>query len=260
MTTGNTITDKGPTTSDNEESPLGQDESTEPNAETEEQEVDWKVKFEESEAANLKLNNDNKSLLGRLRQPPANDAIGREILDELGGQRKRLNAFFDRTASGETDELPADLVKLDAESDLTRAARQYEQGFVRMETQLEDALKDEDGALIVDIESPEVAELIKSWTAARNNKNLLDLSDVVTDANKLARKIEREKLKKAAEDAQGEEKEAGKAREKKAGMNNLSIDGPKTGSNKGMSWDKAQQITNIGDMTDDQYLESVGRK
>jgi hypothetical protein len=156
------------------------------------------------------------------------------------------NALISRTATGETDALTDDLAAIDQESATTRAGRALEQGRADMAAQLEEILRDEDGNLLVDADSDEFATLRESWRGA---KTIGDMSEVVIDATKIVRKIERAKLKQARE----EEQKASKARETKAGVHDLSAGSPATGSGSGMSWDQAQKIKNISEISAADY-------
>lgn len=212
------------------------------------QEIDWKVKAEELEAKAAKLENDLKANAGRTRQARERDALIESLVDEVGGIRRATNALIARTASGDTEALTEDLAKIGQESERAKADRQYDQAFARIESRLEEALCDEDGALLVDIESPEGKELITAWTTARQAKNLADLSDVVLEANKLARKTERQRIKAAQE---AERKAA------KVGEHDLSVPSPAAGAGSGKTWAQAQQARKLTDISDDDYARLV---
>ena len=234
------------------------EKTTDPNAQVEE--PDYKALLEQSKVDLLKAQNDNKSLLGRLRDP---DPKLDEVLDTLSGQEKRLNALVTRTATGETEELTADMVKINADTDQARATRQFEQGWKGMEVQLEDALRGdpkEDGSLgdlAVDIESLEVKELVTSWNAAKAKGNLVDGSAVVGQARTLTAKVLREQRAKAAETATTEAETAQKAKDAKNGVHDLNAGTPRAGSGSGMSRQQIEEATDPNDISDDDYKKYV---
>ena len=235
-------------------------ETTETEAQVEE--PDYKALLEQSKADLLQAENNNKSLLGRIREPAPDPRID-QLLDTLSGQEKRLNALATRTASGETEELTEDMAKINADTDQARATRQFEQGWKGMEVQLEDALRGdpkEDGSpgdLAVDVESPEVKELVTSWNAAKAKGNLVDGSAVVGQARTLTAKVLREQRAKAAETATAEVETAQKAKDAKNGVHDLNAGTPRTGSGSGMSRQQIEEATDPSQISDEDFAKYI---
>lgn len=224
-----------------------------------EESIDWKARAEEAEASNTKLVNENKSLSGRARAERIDELVTmvRDGTDQTAALTKTVNAFAVRTARGETEEIPGDLARINAESADARAITQYETGYSRLEANLFEAFRDDDGAITVDVDSPDVVTLTGKWTAAKGKRDLMALSDLVTDAHKLVRRLERVKATASTETAREEEKTIAKATSAKAGVNNLSIEKPAAGSGSGMSWDQMQKATNIIDVSAEDYFKRV---
>ncbi len=240
------------------------EETTDSSAEeSTEETVDWEAKATELEASNTKLVNENKSLSGRARAERIEELVssGRDTADQVAALTKTVNTFAMRTARGETEELPGDLAKINAESANARAITQYETGYSRLEANLFEAFRDDDGNITVDVDSPEVVALTEKWTAAKGmtdkNAALMALSDLVTDAHKLVRRLERVKSAESTETAREEEKSTAKAEKAKAGVNNLSIPGPAAGSGSGKSWDQIQKADKASDVSDADYFKAV---
>ena len=118
-----------------------------------------------------------------------------------------------------------------------------------------EAFKDEDGNITVDIENAEVIALTDTWTKAKGAKDLMALSDIVTDAHKLVRRLEKVKTVKAV--AQDEAEEAKVAKGDKAKANSLNIPSPAKGGSGSMSWEQMQKIKTVGDASADDYFKAV---
>lgn len=228
-------------------------------ADTQDDTVDWKAKAEELAVTNLKLENDNKAMSGRARvaRDQERDAIQNNILDTLDGLSKRVGALGARSASGELEELKGDMAAIDRESAQARSLRQWDDGYKHVEGQLMEALQDDEGNLVIDVNSEDVTALTQKWKTAVTDKDLLALSDVVTDANKLARRIERTKATEQTDKVRDEERKAKEASDKLAGIHDLGVGAPAAGSGSGMSWTQAQKIQKVEDISDEDYAKLV---
>ncbi len=232
-----------------------------------EEQVDWQARAEQAEASNTKLVNENKSLSGRAKAERTDELISmvREGADETAALSKMVHAFAVRTAKGETEEIAGDLVKLSSEAEQARQVTQYENGYDQIEASLFDAFRETDedgepipgGAIVVDVDSPEVKALTDKWTASKGKRDLLALVKIVNDAHKLVKRLNREKATVSTEIAREEEKSTAKAEKAKAGVNNLSIPGPAAGSGTGKSWDQILKTTNPNDTSDADYFKAV---
>lgn len=231
----------------------------ETSAEESTEEINWQERAEAAEASAAKLTNENKSLSGRARAERIDELVSmvRDGADQTAALTKTVNAFAVRTARGETEEIPGDLAKINAESADVRAVTQYETGYSRLEANLMEAFRDEAGEITVDVDSPDVVALTGKWTAAKGKRDLMALSDLVTDAHKLVQRLESVKSTASTETAREEEKSTAKAEKAKAGVNNLSIPGPAAASGSGKSWDQMQKTENISDVSADDYFKAV---
>ena len=88
------------------------DEQTSKEAPSEKQakqeEVNWKDRFEESESARRKVENDLKAEQGRRRQAQS----FQDLQEDMGGVKALLTAIANRTASGETEALAQDVATI----------------------------------------------------------------------------------------------------------------------------------------------------
>ncbi len=238
-----------------------------PAEESTEEQVDWKARAEEAEASNTKLVNENKSLTGRARAERTDELISivRENADETAALTKTVNAFAVRTARGETEELPGDLAKIHSEAEQARVKTQFENGYAQLEANLFDAFRETDengdvipgGALTVDTDDPGVLAITTKWTAAKGKQDFLTLVNLINDAHKYVKRRDRITSRTETTAAREEEKATAKTASAKAGVNNLSIPGPSAGSGTGMSWDQAQNITNVKDISKEDYEKLV---
>jgi hypothetical protein len=230
--------------------PSGNKESTNPDTQAE-TEVDWEARAKELTEANAKLANENKTLAGRTRADRLDEIAEmiRDGQDETVALRRSVNAVGVRTASGETDELADDLLKIDQSTATQQAGRQYERGYAKAESDLFNALREEDddgnpvtgGKIVVDTDSPEVVALTTKWTSAKTARDLTALRDLVTDAHKLRRRMDRLAASKAADDTE----EAQKGKDAKNGIHNLSLTNPATGGEKKMSRAQIEKSTDV---------------
>ena len=121
-----------------------------------------------------------------------------------------------------------------------------------------EAFRDEDGVIPEGlVDSDEVQALTTKWTAAKGRRDLMLLSDLVTDAHKLVRKLDRERASASTETARKEEQTTAKAEKAKAGVNNLSIPGPGAASGSAMSWEQMQKAENVNDIRAEDYFKLV---
>lgn len=248
---------------ENLESQKPSGEESQNSDDSEDKELDYKALYEKGQQDITKLTNDVKSLSGRARADRMDELF--ELIhdgqDETAALRRSVNAVGVRTASGETEALADDLLKIDQSTSTQQASVRYERGYAKAEADLFDALREEDedgnpvpgGKVVVDTESPEVVALTTKWTSAKTAKDLTALRDLVTDAHKLRRRLDRLAASKAADDAE----EVGKAKDAKNGVHNLSLPSPVTGGNKKMSRAQIEKTTDVKQISDEAYADFI---
>lgn len=228
--------------------------SADPNVETstggkgssQEVEIDWKARAETAEAAGLKLENDLKSEKGR------RDLRMEQQADDIGGINARLDALANRTASGETESLPADFAKINQDTASKNSTRNWDVSYKEAEESLGDALLDDNDKTVVD--QSIVDELSAAWKEATQNRNIPALYRVVGQANREAKAAIKLQAKETVAETENTAKEAKKVSDAKNGVHNLSVGTP-SGIGGGKSMDQIAKATNVNDISDEDYAK-----
>jgi hypothetical protein len=220
--------------------------STDENAEGS-QEVDWQVRAETAESLNQKLSNDLRSELGRRNRS------WDILVEDVGGMKEQLKAIGNRTASGDTESLTEDFAKIDRDSAIKTATRNWENNYAEAEAALADALMDGD-TVVVDNES--ITRLSDSWKAAQKIENVSGLWRVVSQASKEAKLVLLQKTKETVTQIEEGATAAKKASDVKNGVHNLSIPSP-SGSSGTKSRAQIANATSVDDISDEEYTKYI---
>ena len=207
---------------------------------------DLKAKLEVSEASRKKTENDLRSERGQRNR----DQGFNELVEDVGGIKAQLAAIASRTASGETESLPADFAEIDQKKAVTTAARNWENNYQEAEVSLADALMDDESNVVVDQET--VKRLSDQWQEAQKNQDLHGLYRVVGQAGREAKLALKQKTEadvtKVSEDA----KAAKKASDVKNGIHDLSVGAP-SGIGGVKSRTQIENATSADDISDEDY-------
>jgi hypothetical protein len=223
-------------------------ESTE--APTEPTLEDLKTRLETSEANTKKLENDLRSERGQHTREQAID----ELVESVGGMQAQLTAIANRTASGETESLPADFAEINHKKAVTTATRAWEKNYEEAERNLADALMDDEDNVLIDKEA--VARLSTLWQEAQKNNDLPGLYRVIGQAAREARLAEKQKSQADVTKVEEVAKAAKKVSDTKHGNHDLAIGTP-SGIGNGKSRTQVESATSINDISDDDYAKYV---
>jgi hypothetical protein len=225
-----------------------QDLSASPSEKTEDsQEVDWKARAEAAESNSRKLENDLKSEQGRRTR----DQVLTELVENFGGMQAQLTAIANRTASGETDYLPADFAEIDQKKAVATATRNWQGNYEEAERNLADAIMDDEDKVILDKEA--IARLSTQWQEAQKNGDVPGLYRVIGQAGKEARLAERQKAQANVTEVEETAKAAKKVSDTKHGNHDLAIGTP-SGAGSGLkSREQILSVTNVNDISKEDY-------
>lgn len=227
-------------TTDQVESP----ESVEPTLE------DLQSQLEVSKASNKKLENDLRSERGQRTR----DQGFNELAEDVSGMKAQLTAIANRTASGETESLPADFAEIDQKKAETIAVRNWENNYEEAEQNLGEAMIDDKGDVVLDEET--VKRLSDLWKEAQRKQDLHGLYRVVAQAGKEARLVEKQKTKADATKVEEDAKVAKKVSDTKNGVHDVSV-APPSGISGGKSIAQINSATNVKDISDEDYAKLV---
>jgi len=203
------------------------DEQTSKEAPSEKQakqeEVNWKDRFEESESARRKVENDLKAEQGRRRQAQS----FQDLQEDMGGVKALLTAIANRTASGETEALAQDVATITEQARQMAGTRTWEANYSEAERNLGEVLLDENNKVV--ISENDVSVLAPLWQDARARQDLHGLYRVVSQASRLVRATERAKAQVAVKETEAAAQARKKASDAKAGIHDLSIGSPAGG-------------------------------
>lgn len=234
--------------------------------------TDWRSKYEAAEAARTKVENDLKALRGLRMTEAQREERMTAILEEIRrnaddtAEIKQTNAALIKAlGNNTTEELPAEIEKLQGQSAQTRAARNFDLQYRSLWEDFQGAIQDTEGNPILDLEkAPELEEARKTWTAAYNGtgmsaeERLVMFAKGIAQANRATKTALRTRSaaesKKVKDDAQA----ATKKRLDDAGVLDLDT-GPEAGGGGGRvkSWAQAQKIKKMSDLSDADYEKLI---
>lgn len=213
--------------------------------------ADLQVRLEASEANNKKLENDLRSERGQRTQ----NKDFNELVEDFGGMKAQLTALANRTASGETESLPADFAEIEEKKAVTTATRNWQTNYEEAERNLADVLMDDEENVLLDKEA--IARLSTSWQEAHKKQDLHGLYRVVGQAGKEARAVEKQKSQANVTEAEETAKTAKKVSDAKNGVHNMSVGAPSSVGSGKKSKAQIEQITNLNDFSDEDYAKYV---
>ena len=144
-----------------------------------------------------KLEGDLKAANGRNKgRRPRNDESDNLVLstnNEVRMLSRRLDTLMNAIGTGETDALPDEVSKLNAQQAQSQADIDYQRQWEVLSEDLVAASKNDDDTEIVNIHTaPELEQVRQDWTAAHQRRDVAGLARAVADAQRVIREIERE--------------------------------------------------------------------
>jgi len=217
--------------------------------------ADLQAQLEESKANAKKLENDLRSERGQRTK----DQAFQELAEDVGGIKARLDAIANRTASGETESLPADFVGIDQkrtqDKAVTTAASNWENGYSEAEASLAEALLDDDDNVLLDKES--VAKLSTLWKEAQGKQDINALYRVVGQAIREVKVVEKQKAQADLTETEEAAKAAKKVSDARNGVHDMSVGTPSGGGSGVKSRAQIEKITNLNDFSDEDYAKYI---
>ena len=209
--------------------------------------ADLQARLEASEANSKKLENNLRSERGQRTQ----DQVLNELVENFGGMQAQLTAIANRTASGETESLPADFAEIDQKKAATAATRNWQSNYDEAERNLADALMDDEENVLLDKET--IARLSTQWQEAQKKNDLPGLYRVIGQAGKEARAVTKLKSQTDATEAEEAAKTAKKVSDAKNGVHDVSVGTPSGVGSGVKSRAQVESATNVNDISKEDY-------
>lgn len=205
-------------------------ETQEAEAESGDTEIDWKAQAAELKQHLVKLENDKRSLeVNRLKQNERDELI-LEIRDRLDANEKSTDALLRSLGTGDTERLPDEIQQIRSEAEQSRVRSSYETQFNSLVGELADAVKDDDGNVVLDIyTAPELEATRQEWSRASGAGDLIGLTRALNMAYRAVASKERVLAKQAKEDVKKAAKEARRKALEDVGAHDLDV-GPGSSS------------------------------
>ena len=213
--------------------------------------ADLQARLEASEASNKKLENDLRSERGQRNK----DQAFQELAEDVGGIKAQLAAIANRTASGETESLPADFAEIDQKKAATSANRNWQANYEEAEGYLADAIADEEGNSLLDKEA--TARLSTAWQEAQKKGDVPGLYRVIGQAGREVRALERQKAQADLTETEEAAKAAKKVSDARNGVHDMSVGTPSGGGSGVKSRAQIEKITNLNDFSDEDYAKYI---
>lgn len=221
-------------------------EQTTPTPETQatpEPTVDYKVKYEEEAAARAKLENDHKALKGLRQTEAQREAMLLGISDRIDGIDRQQTALIKALAANETDALPQEIERIQAEGLETRASRGFSQQYASLLQDFMETVRDADGNDVLDIyKAPELQDARQEWMRYYNDETMgatekiAGFAKVVGQAHRVVRQAERIRLQAEAKKAKEEARTTVRQKLEEAEVLDLNT-GPEAGGGGNQSFD-----------------------
>jgi hypothetical protein len=240
----------------------GEAQETQPEAKA--PETDWKAKFEALEQAKTKADNDLKALRGQRMTEQQREERMEAILERQEATDLKMSALIKALGNNTTEELPAEVAKLQAVSQQTQGQRRFQTQYKSLYEDFTAVGQDDEGNAVLDVEkAPELEEARRTFAAGYHRNDLDNTDRLVMFAKAIAQgKQATMKALRARNQAETQRvKEEGKAAAKKvrddAGL--LDLD---TGHEAGGGGVKTKaallNLKKVTDMSDDDYFKIVG--
>src|SRR3990167_2302340 len=125
---------------------------------------DWKAKYEGSETARAKAENDLKALRGLRMTEQQREERMAAIADRLETIDQQQVALIKALGNNTTEELPGEVARLQEASQHTQAARRFTAQYQSLYEDFQGAVLDTEGAPILELDkAPELAEARATW-------------------------------------------------------------------------------------------------
>jgi hypothetical protein len=193
--------------------PVEELEATPEEAQTIDEEKDWKVEAEQLRGRAEKAENDLKaqrnqrqSLTQQMQQAVA------PIMERLEASEQANERILRALASGDTDQVSQELEEIGQERVRTteldqRFQGQYD-GLYRELMQIQEDISDDQGNPVFDIQtSPEMTEVRNEWNEAYSNRDVAQLAILLSRAQRIAFQLQRKNTTEQGKRADDDRKE-----------------------------------------------------
>lgn len=226
---------------------------------------DWKAKYEAAEAARAKTDNDLKALKGLRLTEAQREEVMAAIRDDIAEVKQTNAALIRALGSNTTEDLPAEIEKLQGQSAQAQANRRFQGRYESLSKQWYAAIQDRDGNPLLDAEkAPELEEAKKLWHMAFTTPAMdaVDRLMLAAESVAAAHTAVKESLRgrHAAETKKGKDAALAAAKKEREERGDLDMElGPEAGGGGGSTktWAKAQKIKSTSELSDEDYLKMV---
>jgi hypothetical protein len=225
---------------------------------------DWKAKYEATEAARGKLDNDLKALRGQRMTEAQREERMAAISDDVAEIKQTNAALMKALGSNTTEELPAEVAKIQGQNAQTQAQRRFESQCFALLEDYKAAALDADGNPVLDIATaPELDEARKTlrvaWESGQMNplERLALLAKATSQVTRATKAAMRTRGAVEAKKVKDEAQAAAKKRMDDAGV--LDLDTGREAGGGGVKTKAALlNLKKVTDMSDDDYFKIVG--
>jgi len=178
-----------------EEAQVQQTTGQEGDTEKTQEQVDYRAEFEKAQAEIKRLQARAQTAEGRVRAQQRIDDLVADLRDRFDATERRNQALLKALTTGETEKLPEELNRIDSQVRQSKATKDYESAVLSIGESVRAACYDDDGTEILNPETaPELDELRREWARKiQDGASVVDLSQFVDKAHRIARKAQREK-------------------------------------------------------------------
>lgn len=205
--------------------------------------VDYKAQYEELLAAKGKLEGDLKAIKGLRQTEAQREAMLLGISDRIDGIDRQQTALIKALAANETDALPQEIERIQAEGQQAKASRGFGQQYASLLQDFMETVRDADGNDVLDIyKAPELQDARQEWMRYYNDQamgateKIAGFARVVGQAHRVVRQTERTRLQAEAKKAREEARTTVKQKLEEAEVLDLNT-GPEAGGGGNQSFE-----------------------
>lgn len=227
--------------------------------------TDWKAKYEATETARAKVENDLKALRGLRTTEAQREERMDAILDRVDAIDKQQSALIKALGNNTTEELPAEVARLQATSQQGQAARRFAGQYKSLYDDFIVVGQDDEGNVVLDVEkAPELEEARRTFAAGYNRTDIDNADRLVMFAKAISQgQLATKKALRArgvveAKKVKDEAQASVKKRLDDAGVLDLDTGREAGGGGAGAkTWAAAQKIKKMSDLSDADYEKLV---
>lgn len=205
--------------------------------------VDYKAQYEELLVAKVKVDGDLKAIKGLRQTEAQREAMLLGITDRLEGLDRQQTALIKALAANETDALPEEVERIQAEQLQTRASRGFVAQYNSLWEDFQESVNDEKGKPLFDLfKEPALADAVATWRqyyqadTMHPMERIAGFAKAVGQASRAVRQLEREQSKAAIQQEKVAAKATTKQKLEEAGALDLDT-GPAAGGGANQSFD-----------------------